>query len=346
MKTLSMLIAVGMCVLWTVISATAQSGGAPDPPSGLTGTALSPTEMRLDWIDNSNDETSFRVERSTNGVSFGPLGSVAADTTSFIDGAVGPDTLYYYRIFAVNQLNGRDSNPSNVISGFTADTISPPAPILQYPPNGDQLDTHNVRFQWNSVYDMSGATYTIVVDDIANGITLHNVSGITGNSIDLLLYDSNYSWTVTATDGAGNVGSASETSYCLVAATDYAPPDATLTAPNGGEELESGSYFPITWYALDGITSTPDLTVQILFSQDNGESWSSIGSLSNNPGAYSWHVPNTSCDATCLIRVILGNEKGLFGSDDSDFAFSITQPTPTPLFRVFLPLYIPDPSGH
>jgi hypothetical protein len=202
------------------------------------------------------------------------------------------------------------------------------------PPNGDQLDTHNVRFEWNPVADESGVTYNIVVTDMDHGITLWDVSGISGSNINLLLYDAYYSWHVTATDGAGNVGPASEEWYCLVVAVD-AVPDATVTAPNGGEVLDGGSTFAITWYALDPITSTPDLLIQIFFSQDNGANWEQIASLSNNPGAFAWYVPNISCDETCLIRVTMENKDGSLGSDDSDFAFTIIALT-----------FADVPSGH
>ncbi len=97
-----------------------------------------------------------------------------------------------------------------------------------------------------------------------------------------------------------------------------------VTAPNGGEVLDGGSYFPITWYALDQwTTSTPDLKVQIFFSYDFGANWEQIAQLDYNLGAFAWYVPNIDCDEACLIRVVTENEKGKFGSDDSDFAFSI-----------------------
>ncbi|MBI5664629.1 MAG: hypothetical protein HZC49_06035 [Nitrospirae bacterium] len=305
-----------------VLPVSAAIGAAPNEPTGLTGTVLSQTEIKLDWTDNSLDETSFRIERSLDGVVFDQLDTVGPEVTSFADSTVNPDILYFYQVVAVNQ-NG-DSKPSNVISKYTLDSIAPQASILKTPPNGDQLDTHNVRFEWDPVSDMSGVTYRIVVTDMGNGIILHDVSGITASNISLLLYDSSYEWNVTATDGAGNAGPTSGSYYLVVVAIDHLAPDTVVTAPNGGEVLEAGSSFAITWYALDqDFTSTPDLKVRIFFSHDNGSSWEQIASLENNLGAFDWTVPNIICDETCLIRVTTENEAQMLGSDDSDFAFSI-----------------------
>jgi hypothetical protein len=276
----------------------------------------------LDWLDNSTDETSFRIERSLDGSIFTPLGSVPPDVTSFSDNTVTPDVLYYYQVFAVNV--DVDSKPSNVIATYTLDTTPPLAPALTLPANGDHLDTHNVRFEWDPVPDMSGVTYRIVVTDMGNGTVLHDVSGITDPNISLLLYDADYEWTVTATDGAGNVGLPSEGAYCQVASADHMAPDTTVTAPNGGEELEGGSTFAITWYALDqDFTSTPELIIRIFFTRDNGASWEQIAQMADNPGVFNWQVPNISCTETCLIRVTTENRALMIGSDASDYAFSI-----------------------
>lgn len=305
---------------------TAALGAAPAEPAGLTGTTLGPTRIQLDWADNSIDETSFRIERSPDGVLFAQLATAGANATSYVDNTVVPDAIYYYRVIAVNP--DGESKPSNVISKFTLDSIAPPATTLKLPSNGDQLDTNHVRFEWESASDMSGVTYRIVVNDLANGITLHDVSGITSNNISLLLYDSAYEWHVIATDGAGNEGAPSESYYCQVVAIDHMAPDTTVTAPNGGEELQGGATYAITWYALDqDFTSTPDLKVGIYFSRDNGGSWEQIAQLGNNPGAYEWHVPDIRCEATCLIRVTTENMAQMLGSDDSDFAFTILPST-------------------
>lgn len=313
-----------LCLI--VFPVSAALGAIPAEPTNLTGTVTesvgSPRQITLDWVDNSLDETSFRIEQSLDGVTFTLLGTVSPDVTSYVDTTVTGDILYYYQVLAENA--DGTSGPSNQISMYTQDTVAPPVPALTWPPNGDRLDTNGVRYEWDTVSDMSGVTYRIIVDDMDHGITLHDVSGITGKDITLQVYDAYYEWWVIAEDGAGNVSAASEVSRCQVSDSDNPAPDTTVTAPNGGEVLESGSSFAITWYALDqDFTSTPDLKIQILFSPNNGNSWEQVTSADENLGAYDWTVPNVSCDETCLIRVTTENMAGMLGSDDSDFAFSI-----------------------
>ena len=48
------------------------------PPSGLTLTGLTTTSIKIDWTDNSNNEDSFKIERSTDGVNYSEITSVAA----------------------------------------------------------------------------------------------------------------------------------------------------------------------------------------------------------------------------------------------------------------------------
>src|SRR5262249_23886368 len=77
----------------------------------------------LTWTDNSTDETAFQIERSTDGVNWSALISVAANTTSYPDTTVAPLTTYFYRVRAAN------ANGSSAYTyGASATTPAPPAP--------------------------------------------------------------------------------------------------------------------------------------------------------------------------------------------------------------------------
>ncbi len=101
--------------------ASATTFPPPPGPSGLTATALSPTTVRLDWEDNSPNETGFRVERSTNGTQWLLTTNTSANATTATVYSLTPDTTYYFRVRWFEGLNYSDwSNTA------TATTFPPP----------------------------------------------------------------------------------------------------------------------------------------------------------------------------------------------------------------------------
>ncbi len=76
---------------------------APAAPSDLVATAVSTSAIDLTWSDNSNNETAFNLERSTDGTNFSPLATdLPAGTTSYSDTGLMAGT-YSYRVNAENE---------------------------------------------------------------------------------------------------------------------------------------------------------------------------------------------------------------------------------------------------
>lgn len=97
---------------------------APDPPTGLTATPVSTTEIRLNWTDNSNDETGFKVERrALAGDAFEEVLSLPANTTTAVVGGLTPATGYVFRVRAFN--TGGTSAPSNEASTSSNAPVGP-----------------------------------------------------------------------------------------------------------------------------------------------------------------------------------------------------------------------------
>ncbi len=97
----------------------------PSLPSGLVAEILSSREVKLNWNDNSNDETGFRLERSTADGSFSLLINVSGGTNFYTD-TILPATHYRYRVFAFNHAGL--SGPSNEIELIPPADISMPLP--------------------------------------------------------------------------------------------------------------------------------------------------------------------------------------------------------------------------
>ncbi|MCI0337171.1 MAG: metallophosphoesterase family protein, partial [Acidobacteria bacterium] len=66
---------------FTIIKETTSTLPPADPTS-LTATAISGSQINLAWTDNSNNEDGFRIEQSTDGVTFTPAATTGADVTT------------------------------------------------------------------------------------------------------------------------------------------------------------------------------------------------------------------------------------------------------------------------
>lgn len=89
-----------------------------------------------------------------------------------------------------------------------------------------------------------------------------------------------------------------------------------ITAPNGGETYYTDEVCNITWSSV-GLTH-----VQILYSTNNGSSWTQIvASVLGSLGTYSWTVPVAAISTNCLIKII-GVEKPAY-YDTSDTVFTV-----------------------
>src|SRR5438132_888633 len=93
----------------------------PPAPSSLTASPMSSSQINLAWKDNSNNETGFKIQRSTDGITFTRIAAVGANTKSYVDTGLNPQTKYWYRVRAYNQRGN---------SGFsnTAIATTPPRP--------------------------------------------------------------------------------------------------------------------------------------------------------------------------------------------------------------------------
>lgn len=188
------------------------------PPSGLTATAQSNSQINLAWTDNTYAEDGFKVERSTNNVNFTEIASVAADTTNgtvtYPSTGLTADVRYYYRVRAFIGTNySAYSNTANTITD-----VSPPATITDVSlPSVGKLTT---AVSWTAPsddgtgesvveYDLRRSTSVITAGNFASAtrVTVPNpqvsghpecrvVSGLTACTT--------YYWAIKSRDEAGN----------------------------------------------------------------------------------------------------------------------------------------------
>ena len=114
---------------------------APVAPSSLIGTAVAADQIELRWTDNSDNEISFNIERSSSGApgTFTLLQTLIADTTFHSNGGLVANTIYYYRVNSENAIG--ISAWSNVVTVRTdKSTQQPiPGPVLHEPTNRKEV---------------------------------------------------------------------------------------------------------------------------------------------------------------------------------------------------------------
>lgn len=95
------------------------TGSTPAAPSNLTATATSRSQVRLNWTDNSSNETGFKVEICTGAscTNFSQIGTAGANATTINVTGLSRSTTYRFRIRASNASG--DSAYSNIASATT-----------------------------------------------------------------------------------------------------------------------------------------------------------------------------------------------------------------------------------
>jgi len=106
---------------------TSSAAAAPTPPSDLSATALSSSQIKLLWSDRSSDEQGFRISRRTDiDTTWKDIATVGAGATTYTNAGLAAGTRYYYRVRAFNSYG--DSVNSTSASAVTSGGTLPATP--------------------------------------------------------------------------------------------------------------------------------------------------------------------------------------------------------------------------
>ena len=181
------------------------------PPSSVTFTNAVSTEipaassLTVNWSDNATNETNYVVERSTDGTNFAVIATLGANVTSYGDSGLTPNTLYYYRVKAINA-----TEASVYISASITTPPMPSAPTKAATPtpatgyNFVVLSSGNVTLKWTG--SSNTTTYAVYFGtDPANLTKLTDVAYVaapsyvaTGLSTGITYY-----WRIDASNAKG-----------------------------------------------------------------------------------------------------------------------------------------------
>jgi hypothetical protein len=111
---------------WTN-NASATTFAAVATPTGLTATAISASQVNLQWTDASDNETQFVIQRDTSPSFSAPVTKTTGpNVTSFQDTGLPASTTFYYCVLAKNATD--TSGPSGTASATTEGPSPPPPP--------------------------------------------------------------------------------------------------------------------------------------------------------------------------------------------------------------------------
>jgi len=189
----------------------AAGANAPDAAGGLIATAVSKTQIKLNWTNNPSpafNETQFEIYRATTAGGPYTLDSkVNADVLTYTDAGLSVNTRYYYIVRAVNN-NGAAPVSNEATASTQADTTPPSAPgNLKV-----TASTSNaIYLSWtNSTDDVGVDRYDIYL----NGKKTYTVPFVSGTTTYTfmaygLINRQLYTIVVKARDGSGNESPAS-----------------------------------------------------------------------------------------------------------------------------------------
>lgn len=268
-------------------TAAADTFTVPLAPTTLAGAATT-SSIALSWT-NVAGETGYRVEKSTDGgENWETLATTAVNVVTLTDTGLTAGTTYRYRVFALNAGGASAatslvrSTKTNAPSGLSATEVTATAAALQW--TGVDGETgYRVELLKGTAFISAGTTSA---DD-------------TDLAVPNLTPGTSYTFRVVAVNDAG----ASAASGTLVTLTIPAAPTLTATAI-------STAQITLTWTNVAGESG-----YQIEHSEDGGENWESLTSVSANVITYAHTSLDSDTAHSYRIRAVNATGNGAFSAE-------------------------------
>lgn len=184
------------------------------PPSGmnftnaLTSGNPASSSLTVSWSDNATNETNYVLERSPNGTAFTVIATLPANTTSYNETGLTPNTQYYYRVKAINTTDSSVYTPN-------ASVTTPPVPsaptkaTAPNPANGFndvQLTNGNLLLKWTGSTNTTNYTVYFGTDaQNLNNVATIPYSASPSYQLTNLNTATNYYWRIDSSNTLGAV---------------------------------------------------------------------------------------------------------------------------------------------
>lgn len=162
-----------------VASATT-SAAIPQAPTNLAATALSSTQIKLTWQDNSTNELGFKIERKTGSSgSWIVVKQLGFNVTEYTDEGLTPETSYYYRVVAYNSAGNSPSDEVQVMTLLVAPANLTAKSISYYEVELNWEDNSNIETGYIVERQTSGTTEWKEIETLGENVTTYTDNTIT-----------------------------------------------------------------------------------------------------------------------------------------------------------------------
>lgn len=184
------------------------------PPTNLNFTnavtTITPaaSSLTVNWSDNAANETNYIVERSTDGTTFSVIATLGANTTTYNDTGLTPNTPYYYRVKATNATES-SVYTSNVSVTTPPIPSAPTKAVNPIPANNNtnvELSSGNLLLKWTGSPNTTTYTVYFGTDPLnLNNIATVPYSATPSYQLSSLNTTTNYYWRIDASNSLGSV---------------------------------------------------------------------------------------------------------------------------------------------
>ena len=237
----------------------------PKSPSDLALTVVSSGQIDLKWLDNSDNETGFEIERGLDGVNFEKIAEVGAGVVVYSDKGLSASTKYGYRVRAKNTagVSGYSVPKEAVTSAVPVVVPKSPSDLSLTVVSNSQIDLKWVDNSDNEVVfeierGLDGVNFEKIAE-VGAGVVVYSDKGLSAST--------KYGYRVRAKNTAG-VSGYSVPKEAVTSATTQ----TTLIAPSNLTVKQAPMALTLSW--LDN--SQDETGFEVSRSVNNETSWEVI----------------------------------------------------------------------
>ncbi len=273
-------------------------------PSNLAATPSGGSQIDLSWIDQTSNETGFKLERKTGaGGSYAEIATVGANATNYSNTGLAANTQYFYRVRAFNATN--ISAYSNEDDATTFNVPVPPDSLTALAVSNTQINlswldpsSDEDGFKIERKTGAAG-TFTQIAMVGANVTSYSNTTGLGANTL--------YVYRVRTHSAGGN--------------SSYSDEGSAKTLIKGPSNLEataiSGSQIDLTW--VDQASSESGFKIER--KTGAGGSYAEIATVGANATNYSNTGLATGTQYFYRVRAFTATNVSAYTNEDEATTF-------------------------